>query len=112
SVSTPFVLNPAGSATAYMKVELTPESPALGLNIRLVNWATVSVSPTVTAVIPLASSTVPSIGSVVTDTLSSDAEKLGSVGAGIPIGVAPLFGATASVRFVVTGGAVSAAIAS
>jgi hypothetical protein len=75
------------------------------LNRSPVSCETVKLSPTVTGVLPFANSTVPSVGSAVTETLNCDKAKLASLGALIPIGVAPLFSPTVSDVAVVTSAA-------
>ena len=76
------------------------------MNISPVSCATVKVSPAVTGITPSDSSTAPSLGSVLIVTVSCEDEKFGSVGIGMPIGAAPLLGATVNVELVVTGGVV------
>jgi len=86
----------AGSDTVKANVELVPKLSSVGLNFRPVSCATVRVSPSMTGVMPSASSTVPSEGNAVTVTTKADEAKLVSVGAGIAIAVAKLFSATVS----------------
>ena len=83
--------------------------PCVGRNSNAVSCATFKNWPAVVAT-PF-NRTVPSVGKPVTCTFSCEAGKLGSVGAGMPMGVGPLFGATVSVGSVVTGDCVSAAVA-
>jgi hypothetical protein len=84
----------AGLDTVKANVELVPKLSSAGLNFRPVSCATVRVSPRVTAVLPSASSTVPSEGNAITVTSKADEAKSVSVGAGIAIAVAKLFLAT------------------
>ena len=83
--------------------------PCVGKNSNAVSCATFKNSPAVTAT-PF-NRTTPSVGKPVTCTFSCEAGKLGSLGAGMPIGVGPLLGATVSVGSVVTGDCVSAVVA-
>ena len=85
---------PAGSDTVKAKVELVPKLSSDGMNFSPVSCATVNVSPTLTGVMPSASSTVPSEGSPVTVTTNADEAKLVSVGTAMAIAVAKLFSAT------------------
>ena len=87
---------PPGSDTVNAKVEFWSELSGVGLSSSPVSCATVRFSPTLTGVVPSASSTVPFDGSAVTVTLSWEAGKLASLGVGIPIAVAALFSVTVS----------------
>jgi hypothetical protein len=87
---------PAGSDTVKANVKLVPKLSSVGLNFSPISCATVKASPRVTGVMPSASSTVPSEGSVVTVTTNADEAKLVSVGAAIAIAVAKLFSSKVS----------------
>src|SRR5262245_45456953 len=66
SVAVPTDAAPDGSVTLYLKVEVTPAAPAVGLNPSPVSCATVRLWPTAIAVTPSARTTVPSVGRFVT----------------------------------------------
>jgi len=91
-------------------VEFCEKRPEVGLKVRPVSWATVRVSPLVTAVTASARYTVPSLGSPLTVTVKAEAAWLASVGAAMPIAVAAAFSATVSEAEAVCGPPEGAAI--
>ena len=68
SVAVPVAALPAGSRTAYVRAEVTPNTPGVGVNARLVSWPAVSAWPVATAT--PASVTAPSVGSAPRVTVS------------------------------------------